>query len=239
MYMSDKTIGVLGGMGPEATINCLSKILANTPAQFDQEHLRVLVDSNPKIPDRTSAILGDGESPAPAIIKCCEGLAKAGADFIIIPCVTVHYFYDEFSPKSPLPIISILDVVSKAIKTNHPDFKRIGLMSTDGTRQSGIFQKALAKEGMETVICSDQVQTTVMEGIYDLKSSLDPKVRASVTERFKKAAQTLVEDGAQGIIAGCTEIPLALSQENLTVPYFDSLTLLARAAIKAAGREPI
>ena len=237
--MSDKTIGVLGGMGPEATLNCMSKILANTPAQNDQEHLRVLADNNPKIPDRTSAILGHGQSPAPTMIECCKGLAAAGADFIIIPCVTVHYFYDDFAPHSPVPVISILDVVAQAIKEAHPDFKRVGLMSTNGTRQSGIFQKRLAADGMETVICSDEVQAEVMKGIYEIKSSLDPAVRADVTRRFSAAAQTLVDNGAQGVIAGCTEIPLALSQENLTVPYFDSLTLLARAAIRAAGREPV
>ncbi len=237
--MADKIIGVLGGMGPEATLDCLHKILANTQAEIDQEHLRVLVDINPQIPDRTSAVLRNGESPVPALVKSCQGLAAAGADFIIIPCVTAHFFYDQFSKQSPLPIISILDVVVQTIKKDYPDYNRIGLMSTDGTKQSGIFQKALAKEGLEIVLLDDDTQTEVMKGIYDLKSSLDPEVRVSVTRRFSRAAQTLVDNGAQAVIAGCTEIPLALSQENLSVPYFDSLTLLARAAIRAAGREPI
>jgi aspartate racemase len=237
--MNQKTIGMLGGMGPEATLNCFAKILANTPANKDQEHIRVLIDNHPQIPDRTGAILGEGPSPGPAVAESCQALARAGADFIIIPCVTVHYFLDEFGPKSPLPIISILDVVTRAIKQGHPDFTRIGLMSTDGTRESGIFQKRLAAEGMETLTCAPQVQKEVMQAIYDLKGSQDPKVRASVTERFSTAAQTLVEAGAQGVIAGCTEIPLALGQENVSVPYFDSLTLLARAAIRAAGREPV
>jgi aspartate racemase len=237
--MSEKIIGMLGGMGPEATLNCFARILANTRVNSDQEHLRVLIDNNPKIPDRSTAILKGGPSPAPAVAECCAGLKKVGADFIIIPCVTVHYFYDDFKRQSPLPIISILDVVADAIKTKHPGIKKVGLMATNGTVKSGIFKKRLAAEGIETLICQEDVQAEVMKGIYDLKGAMDSKTREGVTRRFSIAAQSLVDVGAQGVIAGCTEIPLALHQENVSVPYFDSLTLLARAAIRAAGREPV
>ena len=236
--MTEKIIGILGGMGPEATLNCFAKIIANTPAEKDQDHIRVIIDNNPKIPDRTSAILGKGESPVEALVQSSQALKNAGADFIIIPCVTVHYFYDQFAPRSPLPIISILDVVAEAIKSEHPDMKKIGLMATNGTVQTGIFQKRLARENIETMVCDADHQDRVMQAIYALKSSPTPETRRQITATFQAAAQSLVQKGAQGIVAGCTEIPLALSQEHLDVPYFDALNLLARAAIRQAGREP-
>ena len=225
-------------MGPEATLNCFAKIIANTPAEKDQDHLRIIIDNNPKIPDRTSAILGAGESPVNAVVQSAQALKNAGADFIIIPCVTVHYFYDQFAPKSPLPILSILDVVAQAIKAEHPDLKKIGLMATNGTVQSGIFQERLARENIETLVCDADHQERVMQAIYGLKSSPTQEARQQITATFQAAAQSLVKKGAQGIVAGCTEIPLALSQEHLDVPYFDALDLLARAAIRQAGREP-
>jgi aspartate racemase len=131
-----------------------------------------------------------------------------------------------------------LDVVAQAIKDKHPDIKKIGLMATNGTVQSGIFQKRLAQENIETMVCDASTQEQVMQAIYRLKSSPTPEARQQITATFQAAAQSLVENGAQGIVAGCTEIPLALSQEHVDVPYFDALNLLARAAIRQAGREP-
>jgi aspartate racemase len=236
--VGEKIIGILGGMGPEATLNCFAKILSNTPAEKDQDHIRVIIDNNPKIPDRTGAINGTGESPVDAVVQSSQALKNAGADFIIIPCVTVHYFYDQFSKASPLPILSILDVVAQAIKAEYPDMKKIGLMATNGTVQTDIFQKRLAKENIETIVCDDNCQEQVMQAIYSLKSSPTPEARQQITATFQAAAKSLVQAGAQGIVAGCTEIPLALSQDHLDVPYFDALNLLARAAIRQAGREP-
>jgi aspartate racemase len=105
--MKRKTIGVLGGMGPEATLDCFGKIIKNTPAQRDQDHLRVIIDSNPKVPDRTPAIIGDAESPVSVIVEGCHALERAGADFIIIPCVSAHFFLSEIQAQCNLPILSI------------------------------------------------------------------------------------------------------------------------------------
>lgn len=93
--MSEKVIGILGGMGPEATLDCFAKIIQNTPAKKDQEHLRIIIDSNPKVPDRTAAIIGNGESPVPLLVEGCRSLQRAKADFIIIPCVSAHFFLAE------------------------------------------------------------------------------------------------------------------------------------------------
>ena len=237
--MKEKTIGILGGMGPEATLNCFSRIISSTPAKNDQEHLRVIIDSNPKVPDRTAAIIAEGESPVPVLVAGCRALQQAGADFIIIPCVSAHFFLDEIQQQIELPILSIFDVVAETIISDHPDIKTVGLMSTTGTISGGLFQKRLAADNIKTIVPAETQQAKVMAAIYDIKNSQPARSRAQITSDLIATAENLITTGARGIVAGCTEIPLALNQKHLSVPYFDALTILARAAILKAGLTPI
>ncbi len=237
--MQEQIIGILGGMGPEATLNCFARIIENTPANRDQEHLHIIIDNNPEVPDRTQAVLEGGASPLPVLVQGCRSLEKAGADFIIMPCVTAHYYEKPLKQEAELPLLSILDGVAEHIVQHHPRMKRIGLMGTDGTLQSGIFQKRLNAHGIETRICPPEMQERVMDAIYAIKGIRSDQQRKEITDELASVADYLIKQGAQGIIAGCTEIPLALGQHDVSAPYFDSLLLLARAAIRKAGREPI
>ena len=240
--MKEKTIGILGGMGPEATLDCYGKIIQNTLASKDQQHLRVIIDSNPKIPDRTPAIIGDGESPVPTIIKGCQALDRAGADFIIVPCLSAHFFLNEILQQSPIPILSIIDATAETIARDYPEIKVVGLMASTGTVKGEKFQTRLAKDGITTVVPDKDNQSKIMAAIYDIKNSQSQRSRADVTSTLITDAEGLINkkpDGAQGIIAGCTEIPLTIQQEHLSVPYFDALTILARAAIRNAGLTPV
>ena len=240
--MKEKAIGVLGGLGPEATLECYSNIIKNTPAQKDQDHLRVIIDSNPKVPDRNAAIDGRGESPIPMLLEGCRALERAGADFIIVPCVFAHLFLAEVQTQIELPILSVFDAVTEAITRNYPKVTTVGLMGTSGTIQGGLFQKRLAEDGIKTVVPDEADQARVMRAIYDIKNSKPDRSRAEISADLVEAAQSLLNrkpDAAQAIIAGCTEIPLALTREHLPVPYLDSLNILARAAIRLAGRTPV
>ncbi len=237
--MSEKTIGILGGMGPEATVDCYAKIIKNTPAKTDQQHLRVIIDSNPKVPDRTAAITGKGPSPVPILVAGCRTLQAAGADFIIMPCVSAHFYLAEIRQQIKLPILSIYDAVANAISSEHADIKTVGLMGTTGTISGGLFQKRLAAANCKTIVPDDIQQTRVMAAIYDIKNSASPRSRKQITAELVAVAQSLVSDGAQGMVAACTEIPLALEQQHLSVPYFDALTILARTAIIEAGLRPL
>lgn len=237
--MKEKTIGILGGMGPEATLDCFDKIIRNTPARTDQEHLRVVIDSNPKVPDRTAAITGKGESPVPILAAGCRALQQAGADFIIIPCVSAHFFLEEVRQQIKLPIMSIFDVVAETIIRDHPNIKTVGLMGTTGTITGGLFQKRLAADNIKTIVPPESQRIKVMAAIYDIKNSEPARSRAQITSDLIAAAEDLISNGARGIIAGCTEIPLALKQDHLPVPYFDALSILARAAIIKAGLTPV
>jgi aspartate racemase len=237
--MKEKVIGILGGMGPEATLDCFARIIKNTPAKTDQEHLRVIIDSNPKVPDRTAAIIGIGESPVPILVKGCLSLQRAGADFIIIPCVSAHFFLEEAQEQINIPILSIFDTITETIISDHPDIKTVGLMGTTGTISSGLFQKRLAADNIKTIVPDEVHQSRVMAAIYDIKNSHPPRSKEEITSDLVATAESLISKGARGIIAGCTEIPLALKQEHLPVPYFDALTILARAAIVKSGRQPV
>ena len=229
-------------MGPEATLDCFAKIIKNTPAQRDQDHLRVVIDSNPLVPDRTAAIIEDGPSPVPAIVGGCRALENAGADFIIIPCVSAHFFIAEIQQQANLPILSIFDAVAETIVRDYPEIEIVGLLGTTGTVKGGLFQKRLAQEKIKTMVPNEAVQSKIMEAIYDIKNAAPARTNAEITADLVAAAEGLIAnkpDGAQAIIAGCTEIPLTLGQQHLSVPYFDSLTILARAAILRAGVTPL
>lgn len=237
--MKEKTIGILGGMGPQATLECYSNIIKSTPAETDQEHLRVVIEANPKVPDRTAAIIGQGESPLTILVEGCRGLQRAGADFIIIPCVSAHFFLDQIQKQITLPILSIFDAIAETIATEHADIKTIGLMGTTGTIRGALLQKRLASDGIHTIVPDEKHQAKVMAAIYDIKNSQPARNEEELTRDLIATAENLISLGAQGIVAGCTEIPLALKQKHLPVPYFDALAILARAAVTKAGRRPI
>lgn len=237
--MPEKVIGVLGGMGPEATYDFYGKLIRLTPATRDQDHLRVIIDSNPKVPDRTQAILHGGPSPVPLLVEGARRLHLAGADFIVIPCVSAHYFLDELSGKSPLPIISILDATIEEIKGKWPWAKRVGLLGTKGTLQGGHFQRSLASRGLETLVPGERDQELLMKAIYCVKASQEDQPRKEMGEVLKGILGRLAERGAELAIAGCTELPMIVPTGYQGMPIVDPLLALARAAIRKAGLNPL
>jgi len=234
--MAEKIIGILGGMGPEATIALFARIVKLTGAKKDQDHLRVLIDNNPKVPDRTKAIQGKGPSPLPQLIRSGKTLEKAGADFIIIPCVTAHYYVERLQKKINIPILHIAEETVKYLEAKLKGVRRVGLIATTGTVQAGIFQRFFSKIGKELILPSSEVQEQrVMKAIYG-KDGIKAIGPAKKPRRLiLQASQTLVGRGAQAIIAGCTEIPLVLRDGDLPGPVIDPLTILAQSAIARAG----
>jgi aspartate racemase len=212
------------------------EILRATPAQKDQEHLRVIIDSNPKIPDRTPAITGAGASPVPAMAMSCRAVANAGADFVIIPCISAHFFLDQLQQQIDIPVLSAFDAVSEHIVARHPDVSRVGLLATSGTITGGRFAACLAGHGIATIVPDEDHQDLLMAAIYQIKASRDPHARAQCRTDLIAAAAHVISNGAQGIIAGCTEIPLELKPSDLSVPLFNPLAILAQAAVERAGK---
>ena len=237
--MKQKVIGILGGMGPEATLDIFKKVIQNTKAKNDQEHIRIIIDNNPKIPDRTNAILKKGENPVPVMVQSGSALERAGADFIIIPCISAHFFIEELNEQLNLPIISAFEEIPAFVARVHPGIKRVGLLATIGTVQGGLFANKIRERGIVAFVPEPSDQERVNNAIYTIKSSAEPQLREESKKILIDVANHIIESGAQGIIAGCTEIPLVLRQEDISVPFFDSLWILARAAVREARGEMV
>jgi aspartate racemase len=233
--MKEGIIGILGGMGPEATLYLFQKIIKNTGAARDRDHFRVLIDNNPKIPDRTPAILGQGESPLPMMIVTAKNLEKSGADFITIPCVSAHYFIEGLRRAISVPVISIIDEIAAEIQRRLPEIKRIGLIATTGTVRAGLFQERLSETDVEVLVPPEEIQEhLVMSAIYGKSGIKAGFISSENKEKILKASNEMIERGAEGIIGGCTEVPLVVQQNDTEVPFFDSLDILALAAIRMA-----
>jgi aspartate racemase len=230
-------IGVLGGMGPAATADFYQKLIQATPAKADQDHLKVLIFSNPHVPDRTAAIGGEGPSPLPALIASATLLERAGADFLTIPCVTAHAFFDDLQQAVRLPILHLIGETVAWLRRERPTLRRFGLLATTGTVQARLFETQFEPHGLTIVSPERTVQASqVMQAIYAVKHG-EPLDRPRVL--IRQAAASLQAIGAEAVVAGCTEVPLILHDGDLAIPVIDPTTILAQAAVRRAmGQDP-
>lgn len=225
-----KTIGILGGMGPLATCDLFRKIVEIEEASCDQDHVRVITDSNTNIPDRTAAILHGGKDPLPEMCKSAELLMQAGAEVLIMPCNTAHHFYDAIVERTGATLLHMPRETAKLLHDS--GIATAGLLATDGTIQSGVYESALTGCGVRQLVPSAEKQTAVMGVIYD-------GVKAGKTDYPTDGVLAAVEElraaGAQTLILGCTELPLAYSIYGLHFPHIDPTLVLAVRAVEAAG----
>lgn len=229
--MNDKIIGILGGMGPEATADLFMKIIKATKVSSDQDHFRIIVDNNPKILDRTKYILGLGENPVPAMIETGKNLEKAGVDIACIPCITAHYFIEEVAKSLNIPILNALEVTNRYIKKNYPSIKKVGIIATTGTIQSKLFEKYI--KNIDILYPNKNIQKeSVMEAIFGEEGIKSGNTNEKPLELLKKAANELIKDGAEILILGCTEIALVLKPSHITIPLLDPMQILAETIIE-------
>jgi aspartate racemase len=229
--MPEKIIGILGGMGPEATLDLFYKIIKITSAEKDQDHLRIIIDNNPKIPDRTAAILGKGEDPLPALQETAQNLEKAGADFIVIPCNTAHYFLSSIQESVNIPVLNMIEETAKETKKRIPQIKKVGLLASIGVYKSEIYHQHFKKFNIEVISPEEKDKEEIMKVIYTIKAGdLSKRVKKNIL----KITQKLIDKGAEAIIAGCTEIPLILKEGDVSVPLIDPTQILARIAVQEA-----
>ncbi len=229
--MPEKIIGILGGMGPEATIDLFYKIIKFMPAEKDQDHLRIIIDNNPKIPDRTAAILGKGEDPFPALQETARNLEKAGADFIIIPCNTAHYFLSSIQESVEVPILNMIEETARETLQRIPQIKKVGLLASVGIYETEIYHQKFKKFNIKVISPEEKDKEEIMKTIYAVKAG---NLSEAIKRNIIKAAQKLIDKGAEAIIAGCTEIPLILKEEDIVVPLIDPTQVLAKAAVQKA-----
>ena len=225
-----KTVGVIGGMGSYATLDFFNKIICNTPAKEDQNHLHILIDNYPQIPDRTSYLLGKGENPLPYILESAHKLINAGADILCMPCNTAHYFINEIRNDIEIPFVSIVESVYEHINTYYKKQKNIGLIATKGTLTGKVFDDFFLKTDYNLIIPHGDFQEKITKLIYSIKSGVireNSNIFLNIMEMFKKL-------NAEVVIAGCTEIPLVLPHINQDLPVIDSNLVLANKVIEIA-----
>ena len=229
-----KTLGMIGGMGPAATADLLLKITKLTDAKRDQDHVHVIIDSNINIPDRTAAILHGGEDPLPELTASAKLLENAGADMIIMACNTAHYFVTELAKATSLPIISMPEETAHLLKKR--GIKKVALLATDGTVQSGVYQNVLDAEEIETIYPNHEQQALIMSVIYNYinRGILDAS-KLPVREVLDVCID-LKKRGAEAVLLACTELPVAFDVMGLLdESCVDPTEVLAAAAVKAAG----
>ena len=228
--MSKKVIAVIGGMGPLATVDLYRKIAEHTVASCDQDHPRTVIDSNTDIPDRTEALLHGGADPAPEMVKSAKRLVAAGAEVLLIPCNTAHCFYDAVAAAVDVPVLHMIALTRDALVAR--GVKTAGLLATDGTVETRIYQNVFAGSGVELLLPAADEQRIVMDLIYKGVKTGDPTYDITA---FRGVCEALLARGAQTLVLGCTELPCAFDVYRLRYPNTDPTLELALAAVRAAG----
>ena len=225
-----KTIGIIGGMGPLATCDLFRKIIDVTDAACDQDHIRVCIDNNTEIPDRTAAIIGTGANPVEQMIFSAKGLRDMGADVLIMPCNTAHYFFEDVAEAVNIPLLNMIEETAKVIRSK--GISHIGLLATDGTIQSGVYERAFKKEGICTTVPSAEKQKAVMGLIYDGVKAGNYQYDLTA---FYAAMEELFSAGVEVLVLGCTELPVAFQMFDIDRPNIDPTQILAVAAVQFVG----
>ncbi len=230
---NSKTVGVLGGLGPMATVYFYDKVVKMTDAKADQQHIDMIIINRATTPDRTAFIVGKSdENPAPVIIEDAKRLEVAGADFIVLTCNTAHYFYDNIASSVGVPVVNMIrKTVEKVVEHK---FDKIGIMATSGSIQTNTYQNICDELGVKYVLPDENLQKKVMKVIYDdVKAGKD-----SYKEDFYYVVKQLKEQGCDGVILGCTELSIIKENEKLSADFFvDSLDVLAKTTIELCGRK--
>lgn len=230
-HHKDKTVGVIGGLGPEATLDFYSKLIRKTQATNDQDHLQVIINSNPKVPNRQEALLGNGPSCAPSLIHSAKALEKAGADFLVMVCNTAHAYEHHIRSAVNLPFISIIKESVEACMNQMPVARRVGLLAADGCLAANLYQAEFMQKDIDCITPTAADQAELMELIFNIKAN---QHNASTSLRMAGVAQNLINSGADVVLAACTEVPLVLKPDTLAAPLISSTDALVDSVLNFA-----
>ena len=224
--------GVLGGMGPLATVDFMSMVIDLCPIVTEDDHVRLLVDQNPHIPNRQIVSNIKSKNIGSMLADGALKLQNVGADFIVMPCNTAHMFSDDIKTRINIPFIHIVDETINEITEYFPEKKSVGIMATSACINAKIYQDGLTVNNKKFHLPSESYQDECMKSIFDIKEGTEI---SNPADSMYKIANHLTEKGAEILIAGCTEIPLVLKNEDLNVPLISSTEVLAIKTIEYAN----
>lgn len=224
-------------MGPDATVDFMAKVIALTHAERDQDHIHMLVDNDPGVPNRQAAIRTGHDDVSARLAEMAVRLENAGAEFLVMVCNTAHSFLDDVHEKTRIPFISIIDESVATVLRICPDAETIGVMATDGCVETGIYQDAIAAAGKTPLLPHNDDQLQLMLLINAIKAG---KQDAAIRSGMRDIAGRLADRGAHAIIGGCTEIPLVFDGSGFRVPVVSSTDVLAEKTVAlATGAAPL
>lgn len=226
--------GVLGGLGPVATVDFMQRVIDLTPVECEQDHVHMLVDQNPSVPNRQDAIMHGGESPAAALAAMALRLQKSGADFLVMPCNTAHAFEDDIINATEIPFVSIVEAAMDELPAT---CKRVGILETPACRKARLYQREFANSDRILESLGEAQCKELMRVVYEVKSG---RLGSEQRSEIKSLVAALLARGVEAIIVACTEIPLILKSEDASVPLISTTDALARKTIAIArGEQPL
>jgi aspartate racemase len=233
--MADKIVGVIGGMGPEATVDLMRRVIRTTPVQDDIDHIRMIVDNNPKVPSRIKSVIeGIGENPAPILVQMGSKLEAYGADFLVIPCNTAHYYLNEIRSAVSIPVIDMIELTVDAVLRENPALKTLGLLASQAVLQTGLYEKRFGERDVDLVYPQDELQGKLMNAIRAIKTGC---YGAREKRILRSAADNMIQRGAEILIIACTELSLIADALDPEVKVYDSAQILAEAVVQIAKEQ--
>lgn len=235
---NEKTAGIIGGMGPEATVDLMRRIIRLTPALDDGDHIRCLVDSNPKIPSRIAAIIeGRGEDPGPCMAGMAKGLEAAGADFLAIACNTAHFYYETVCAAVTIPVIHMVKTVLDHLTEYHPGCSEIGILASPAIRITRLYENILGPAGIKILYPDQEDQDRLFQVIRKVKAGdLGPTAQ----EQYNRVCGHLTKKGVALAITACTELSALGRETGKALVCLDAAEILAKRIVAVAkGVKPL
>ena len=228
-------VGILGGMGPDATVDIMRRILAKTPARVDEDHLRLLVDLNPRVPSRIKALIEEtGPSPAPVLIEMARGLINQGADFLLMPCNTVHFYHEEIvAGMNGVPLLHMPALVADMLRMLSPKVKRVGILASSALSKIKLYEKVFGND-FDALYPDIANQDAVMGLIHAVKAGPPSE---KYMDGLRDAASDLENQGAEVLLIACTELSVVADRLTSTLPVYDAADILAEAVVQRAKSE--
>lgn len=231
--MNDKVLGIIGGMGPEATVELMRRVVKGTPAGKEEDHIRMLVDCNPKVPSRMKALIdGSGESPGAYLARTARNLELAGADFLAMPCITAHYYFKEICSAVKIRVLNMVSLGIDAVLEGQPGPKSIGILASTAVLITGIYERGFKDKGIYAIYPSPGQQEQVLLAIKQVKVG---DFSEKVVNIVQGAIEELMDREAESLLLACTELSLITNQLHAKVKLIDSLQVLADRIILEAS----
>lgn len=227
---SEKTVGVIGGMGPDATVELMRRVIAATPADDDADHIHMIVDNNPKVPSRIKALIdGDGADPGPFIAGMARRLAAAGADFLVIPCNTAHHYHAEVAEAVSIPVLNVITLTATTIAGAPSRPRQVGMLASPAIRIVGLFDAAFRDAGIEWVY--PESNHRLLDIIKAVKAG---QVTAATHDALNDIADELATAGADCLLIACSELSVIADGLRTALPVFDTLQVLTDEIVARA-----